>query len=294
VSNSDILAASLAAARAAKRISGTNASYRKDNPLEYAKVIAYLDGGARPSGVLTKMGEHLVLVEDVRRALAAVAATLDSRDDLGMVFNEQCMTVIAGGFKFVTTVNDPSPWDATTKGSLAQVPGVYSPPGTRETWSFDLLFPSAGNAEGFPKKWFAGTLWQWHHARNDIVSPVGSGCHLALDGRDDAGDEGMHFMSVESLGTGQTVDDFAYHSYPIPGRPPIQFDHTYRVEIDLLHSGGADGFFTGKIDGQVLVDYHGPNLPTNPGGQNPYLQFGHYSVREKTNEVHFTNIVRFR
>jgi len=52
----------------AKRISAQSQSYRKDNPAEYAKVEAYLEGGARPTGINTEMGMGLVEVEDVRRA----------------------------------------------------------------------------------------------------------------------------------------------------------------------------------------------------------------------------------
>lgn len=65
------LDAALAALRAAKRISGTRASYQKDNPGEYAKVISYLDGGPRPSGAdsFTEMGKGLVFVEDERRGV---------------------------------------------------------------------------------------------------------------------------------------------------------------------------------------------------------------------------------
>lgn len=51
----------------AKRISAASQSYAKDNPAEYAKVKAYLDGGSRPTGVTTQMGLGLVEVEDVRR-----------------------------------------------------------------------------------------------------------------------------------------------------------------------------------------------------------------------------------
>jgi hypothetical protein len=65
----ELLGQSLAKFRTAKRISGNNNSYRKDNPGEYAKVIAYLDGGARPTGVVTDMGLGLLLAEDARRAL---------------------------------------------------------------------------------------------------------------------------------------------------------------------------------------------------------------------------------
>lgn len=65
----DLLAQSLDALRNANRIDGTRASYRKDNPTEYAEVSAYLDGGARPTGTLTLMGQGLVLEEDARREL---------------------------------------------------------------------------------------------------------------------------------------------------------------------------------------------------------------------------------
>ncbi|MBA2706604.1 MAG: glycoside hydrolase family 16 protein [Gemmatimonadaceae bacterium] len=65
----DDLTASLAKFRTAKRVSGASASYKKDNPTEYAKVIAYLDGGARPTGVTTDMGMALLLEEDARRSL---------------------------------------------------------------------------------------------------------------------------------------------------------------------------------------------------------------------------------
>lgn len=51
----------------AKRISALSQSYRKDNPLEYQKVVDYLNGGVRPTGVVTEMGLGLVEVEDVRR-----------------------------------------------------------------------------------------------------------------------------------------------------------------------------------------------------------------------------------
>ncbi len=65
----ELLAQSLAALRNANRIDGTKASYRKDNPAEYAAVMAYLDGGPRPGGNLTLMGQGLVLEEEARRAL---------------------------------------------------------------------------------------------------------------------------------------------------------------------------------------------------------------------------------
>jgi len=67
----DLLAQSLAKLRTANRIDGSKNSYRKDSPAEYAKVIAYLDGGSRPTGVISDMGVGLMLEEDARRALEA-------------------------------------------------------------------------------------------------------------------------------------------------------------------------------------------------------------------------------
>ena len=51
----------------ARRISAPSQSYAKDNPGEWAKVKAYLEGGARPTGVVTEMGLGLIEVEDARR-----------------------------------------------------------------------------------------------------------------------------------------------------------------------------------------------------------------------------------
>ena len=65
----ETLKQSLQALRNASRFSGNKNSYRKDNPTEYAKVIAYLDGGPRPT-VVTQMGFHAVLQEDARRELS--------------------------------------------------------------------------------------------------------------------------------------------------------------------------------------------------------------------------------
>lgn len=66
------LETALAALRQANRVDGLRASYRKDNPTEYLKVMAYLDGGARPAGAdaFSFMGQGFVWIEDVRRGSA--------------------------------------------------------------------------------------------------------------------------------------------------------------------------------------------------------------------------------
>ncbi len=69
----DDITASLAKFRTAKQVSGTSGSYKKANPTEYGKVIAYLDGAARPTGVTTDMGMALLLEEDARRKLIPVS-----------------------------------------------------------------------------------------------------------------------------------------------------------------------------------------------------------------------------
>ncbi len=67
----ELLAQSLAKFQTANRIDGNKNSYRKDNPNEYAAVMAYLAGGTRPTSVTSDMGLGLVLEEDARRALLA-------------------------------------------------------------------------------------------------------------------------------------------------------------------------------------------------------------------------------
>lgn len=67
----DLLDQSLAKFQTANRIDGTRASYSKDNPAEYAKVIGYLKGSSRPAGVVSDMGVALVLAEDARREIIA-------------------------------------------------------------------------------------------------------------------------------------------------------------------------------------------------------------------------------
>ena len=65
----ELLQQSLAKLQAANRVDGSRNSYRKDNPTEYDKVIVYLKGGARPTGVTSDMGMGLMLEEDARRSL---------------------------------------------------------------------------------------------------------------------------------------------------------------------------------------------------------------------------------
>lgn len=69
----------------AKRISAPSQSYRKDNPVEYQKVRAYLEGAARPSGVITEMGIGLLEIEDVRRGQAPLPSNVARSQATGTV-----------------------------------------------------------------------------------------------------------------------------------------------------------------------------------------------------------------
>ena len=67
----ELLAQSLAKFQTANRIDGHRNSYRRDNPTEYDKVMAYLAGGPRPAGVVSDMGMGFLYEEDARRALTS-------------------------------------------------------------------------------------------------------------------------------------------------------------------------------------------------------------------------------
>jgi hypothetical protein len=62
-----LLDESVSNALLSNRIVGHKQSYLADNPKEGAAVITYLNGGVRPLSVVTKMGLHLVALEDARR-----------------------------------------------------------------------------------------------------------------------------------------------------------------------------------------------------------------------------------
>lgn len=70
---------------AAKRISALSQSYKKDNPTEAQKVFAYLNGGARPTGVTTEMGVGLLEVEDERRAESPLPSNVARSAPTGVV-----------------------------------------------------------------------------------------------------------------------------------------------------------------------------------------------------------------
>lgn len=216
---------------------------------------------------------------------------IQSRNDLGTIINENCFSTINKGFKFSVTDNDRIPFSLGNKGSMATIPKTYSPPGVPERWQFDLCFPTKGNINQFPNGEL-GVLWSWEHVRNNSVNPVGYGCHLAIDGRNEAGSNGLHFKVPAPIRDGKRVNDFEYLHFPTLTAPTVHFDHNYHIEIEVLHSGGNEGYFRASIDGHLVVDHNGPNLPTEPDGQDPYLIFGYISLCEKDNTVEFTNIVR--
>ncbi len=67
----ELLAQALAKFQTANRIDGSRNSFKKDSPLEYQSVVAYLNGGSRPQ-VASDMGVALALTEDARRALGVI------------------------------------------------------------------------------------------------------------------------------------------------------------------------------------------------------------------------------
>jgi chitodextrinase len=174
-------------------------------------------------------------------------------------------TPLGPGFKFVATDQMPAPWDSSTKLSYAQKRYDVSPVGQYEVWDFEMLFPSSGNASGWPQSWSSGVLWEWHTA-------TASGQHVAVDPGSGRFRVGIH--------KGQA-------GYEFVSGPPIPLDRWVPCKIEVKWSSSSDGVLRVTIDGQQVTNYSGPTLIP---GEVPYLQFGWYGARQLRNEVWFAGI----
>jgi len=163
----------------------------------------------------------------------------------------------------------PAPWDSTTKVDLAVMPYESSPYGTTEDWSGNLMFPSAGNPNGFPKVWHAGVLWEFH-------TETASGLHLALDNTS---------FSTPRFRLGVYTGPNTYKIYN--SQTSVSFDRWYAWRLRVKWSTGSDGFVQGWIDSEQVVDYSGPTIVSS---EHPKIQFGFDAKNQRRNEVWFANV----
>jgi len=179
------------------------------------------------------------------------------------------------GFKMIVTDQMPATWNAGLKDVLAQKRNVAAV-GSTEDWRFSFMLPAVGNPNGVPDRWQGGLLWEFH-TQSD------SGHHLAIDGRQSDGGPRLHFGRYMAPWTPGS----SYQHYYDPAK--LRYDHWYDCRLQIKWSSGSDGFLKFWLDGALLVDFSGSTIKS---GEQGYLQFGDYAVRELTNEVWFGGISR--
>jgi hypothetical protein len=168
-----------------------------------------------------------------------------------------------------------APWPSheykTKAALLADADHLVEGVGYTEDWSGRVMFPSRGNPGGFPKRWHAGLLVEFH-------TGTASGMHLAIDGRGPV--PRFRFGIYDP-----TTDGYRFVNAP----DRIQFGHWYSWRMKIRWSTGRDGYFRGWLNGRLLATSDGATLK---GDDEPKLQFGYYSIAEQRNEVWYAAIRR--
>lgn len=301
-------------------VSGGKQSYKGKNPTEYAKVKAYLEGGAEPTAA-TLMGQGLIEIERGRRALAAppppppppppANGDLQFFTDFHAV-NQNCYghangDILVRAFQPRLGCGNPTyayapanatapPWTAWANGGgLFEVSTPYGP-GFKAVVTDAMTQPSGGkNAFILDDDWlidrqnFLGLeqIWTGKFMLPAAGNPSFSRQFITL--------WEWHVQSASGniiqIDWGTMRPRFGIYngSYTFyPAADPLVLDHWYDWRIEIRWQSNSTGYFRGWIDGTQLVNYAGSTIPA---GETPYLQFGFYSGADAPrNECHWANL----
>jgi hypothetical protein len=177
----------------------------------------------------------------------------------------QVSTPHGSGFRMVVT-DEMKVLSGGKRAEIADIGHLVGPVGATEDWSGKVMFPAAGNPNGFPRKypdW--GVFFQFHSNRGGPLA-------MGVDTTD-----APHRNTIW----------FSSHPFGRPKRKALApaalvYGRWYSWRIQLKWSSGSDGFVKWWLDGRLLADWTGPTLAT---GEVPYLQFGFYSAAQLRNEV---------
>ncbi len=179
----------------------------------------------------------------------------------------QVSTPQGPGFKMVVTPEMTVPSGGKT-ALIADIDHLVQGEGYTEDWSGMVMFPAAGNPNGFPRNypdW--GLFWEFH-------SQLGVPAQMGIDTTEAPY---RNHIYVKSMGRKQLAPS------------ALEYDRWYSWRILVKWSSGSDGLFEWWLDGVKLASWTGPNLA---GGESPYLQFGFYGSPELRNEVWHAQIRR--
>lgn len=284
----------------AKRISAPSQSYAKDNPGEWVKVKAYLEGGSRPTGVSTEMGLGLLEIEDERRAVGPppppTGTLYDSFSDFpGLQLVNQWLNdgtnamqpyratgtpwpspVNGAGVREMQTPQGPgfqfvcdSQMDVSSGGKKSEIVTTILSVDVDQTITTRVFFPAGKNAQGFPPGF---------NAWNDLIDFHAAGIGMVFGVNTDAGFGPVPSFYFRAVGNGWDVHR---------GGPQIALDRWYTLRTEVRFSSGVNGYVRAYVDGQKFLDRSGPTIHA---GQVPYLQFGFYGPAQLLNEVWFAGV----
>jgi chitodextrinase len=179
----------------------------------------------------------------------------------------QVSTPHGPGFRFAST-NEMLVYSGASASQMVDIDHLVDTQaymGTVFDLSGKLMFPAAGNPQGFPAYDSWNVLWEF----------------------------GPGLPSNNQFGVNGITNRLYVRTYK-PGAPnnrqqaespsPIQYDRWYDFRWQVKFSTGSDGFVNFWLDGAPMAQWTGPTLPT--GVDAPWIQWGFYSANTKPrNEV---------
>ena len=153
------------------------------------------------------------------------------------------------------------------KAEIADIGHLVGPVGATEDWSGKVMFPAAGNPNGFPRNYPDWGVFVQFHSSVSAAGVMGMG----IDTTDAPYRNTIYLSSYVSKTQKKAL-----------APAPIEYGRWYSWRIQLKWSSGSDGFLKWWLDGQQLANWTGPTMNV---GDSPYLQFGFYSATQLRNEV---------
>lgn len=132
-----------------------------------------------------------------------------------------------------------------------------------------VMFPAAGNTQGFPSGF---------NAWNDLIDfhSVGTGCIMGVN--TDSGFGPVPSFYFRTVGPGWDQHQLG---------PSISYDTWYALRIEFKLSSTSSGYLRAYVDNSLVLSRNGQNMTA---GQVPYLQFGFYGPATKYNQVYFAGM----
>lgn len=192
------------------------------------------------------------------------------------------------GFQVVCTDTNTAVWSATSKTLLLHGGQPTDLLGTVAQWEFYVNLPTQVFATGGSSQngWFTGLLWELH----TITS---SGMNLQVDCSDANPFNHAPTLKFErqiNLGAGLAPDGSPSYDY-FYAPTPIQFNHWYKVDVQVYWTPTSNGWVKVYLDGTLLANSPGPTM--FPADGTPYLQYGYYAGKGgEINTVQFGPVVR--